>query len=963
MLLQLLRPCSRPVTAKGGGIPPPVMAAGARARALMPWHGCGASAASAIDVSCTPTARTVGMSGAPMGVIGTASCNLFSHSWQCRPLSSLEILSTRWWHALGMDFHLVCCMAMKSGRYFDSSGISGEIPQTFAELKNLIIMFGSNTELTGRIPSFIGNWSALQTLKLQGNSFEGSIPSAFSNLTSLTDLRISDLSNGSSSLAFIKEMKSLSILILRNNNISDSMPSNIGEYQSLWHLFLGNNKLNGTIPTTKSTTLLNINLVVNNFTIGSSNSRRNNIAIFLSQVSFFPAFSGLPSGLICLQRNFPCNRGPGVYYNFAVNCGGPPITSSGIVYESDNDMLGPATYYVTDTKRWAVSNVGYFAESDNPQYTSSTSSHITNTSDVRLFQTSRISASSLRYYGLGLENGNYTVSLQFAETAFQGSFRWSTLGTRLFDIYIQGNLVSKDFNIQREAGGVTFRAVQKGFKAQGKGLAAYLLELSSILYGELDVEFPLRDASMSKRGNVGCGYIRTTKEHLQHNLMSFKVPVAEMVCLVASKTIIVKKDFRPTVSNNPTTKKKNRTSLIVGIVVGGVVSFLAVFAVLCLVKRKRQQTDEDEDFLGIDVRPYTFSYSELKTATDDFSPSNKLGEGGFGPVYMGTLIDGRVVAVKQLSLASHQGKNQFITEIATISAVQHRNLVKLSLDQVLFGKRMPLVELHVCSSNKYYNHGDLIVYGLHEAGERSLNLDWPTRFDICMGIARGLAYLHEESRVRIVHRDVKASNILLDSDFVPKISDFGLAKLYDDKKTHISTRIAGTIGYLAPEYAMRGHLTEKADVFSFGVVALEIVSGRPNSDSSLEEEKLYLLEWAWHLHENRRDIELLDSQLPSYSEEEAKRVIRVGLLCSQSSPTLRPSMSRVVAMLSGDAEVSPEISRPAYLTEWKFNDVTSSMSDIETRGLDTSLYNSMSDHPEQSPVGATFPMLRDTTRE
>lgn len=171
------------------------------------------------------------------------------------------------------------------------------------------------------------------------------------------------------------------------------------------------------------------------------------------------------------------------------------------------------------------------------------------------------------------------------------------------------------------------------------------------------------------------------------------------------------------------------------------------------------------------------------------------------------------MAVKQLSLASHQGKNQFITEIATISAVQHRNLVKLygcciegekrllvyeylqnrSLDQVLFGKRMPLVELHVCSSNKYYNHGDLIVYGLHEAGERSLNLDWPTRFDICMGIARGLAYLHEESRVRIVHRDVKASNILLDSDFVPKISDFGLAKLYDDKKTHISTRIAGTM--------------------------------------------------------------------------------------------------------------------------------------------------------------------------
>ena len=128
-------------------------------------------------------------------------------------------------------------------------------------------------------------------------------------------------------------------------------------------------------------------------------------------------------------------------YNFSIKCGGPQITSSGIVYDRDNETLGPATYYVTDTERWAVSNVGYFLESENPQYESSTSSHITNTSDVRLFQTARNSASSLRYYGLGLENGNYTVILQFSEIAFQGSFKWNTLGIRLFDIYIQVSLI------------------------------------------------------------------------------------------------------------------------------------------------------------------------------------------------------------------------------------------------------------------------------------------------------------------------------------------------------------------------------------------------------------------------------------------------------------------------------------------------------------------------------------------
>uniref|UniRef100_A0A803QX09 Protein kinase domain-containing protein n=1 Tax=Cannabis sativa TaxID=3483 RepID=A0A803QX09_CANSA len=208
-----------------------------------------------------------------------------------------------------------------------------------------------------------------------------------------------------------------------------------------------------------------------------------------------------------------------------------------------------------------------------------------------------------------------------------------------------------------------------------------------------------------------------------------------------------------------------------------------------------------------------------------------------------------------------------------------------------------------------------------------------------MGVARGLTYLHEESRIRIVHRDVKSSNILLDSDLIPKISDFGLAKLYDDKQTHISTRVAGTIGYLAPEYAMRGHLTEKTDIFAFGVVALELVSGRPNSDSTLDEERMYLLEWAWNLHEQGRELELVDSELSEFDEEEVKRIIGVAFLCTQTSPTMRPSMSRVVAMISGDSDVSSEISRPGYLADWKFNDVSTVMSQI-TQGTDSSFYDS-----------------------
>ncbi|XP_028755430.1 probable LRR receptor-like serine/threonine-protein kinase At1g53430 isoform X6 [Neltuma alba] len=183
---------------------------------------------------------------------------------------------------------------------------------------------------------------------------------------------------------------------------------------------------------------------------------------------------------------------------------------------------------------------------------------------------------------------------------------------------------------------------------------------------------------------------------------------------------------------------------------------------------------------------------------------------------------------------------------------------------------------------------------------QKIHLDWPTRMKICVGIARGLAYLHEESRLKIVHRDIKATNVLLDKDLNAKISDFGLAKLDEDENTHISTRIAGTIGYIAPEYAMRGHLTEKADVYSFGVVALEIVSGKSNTSYRPKEEFVYLLDWAYVLQEQGNLLELVDPSLgSSYSLQEVTRMLELALLCTNPSPTLRPSMSSVVDMLEG----------------------------------------------------------------
>ncbi|KAF3792428.1 hypothetical protein EJ110_NYTH11485, partial [Nymphaea thermarum] len=327
--------------------------------------------------------------------------------------------------------------------------------------------------------------------------------------------------------------------------------------------------------------------------------------------------------------------------SFAINCGGPQITSSGgIEFDSENEDLRASSYYMIDTERWAVSSNGMFLSNVNPQFTQNTSLQFANTLDSNLFQTARLSPVSLRYYGLGLENGNYTVNLLFAETAFPDSPTWQS------------------------------------------------------------------------------------------------------------------------------------------------------------VSRKN-------------------------------------------------------------------------TELVLES-------------------------------------------------------------------------------IEVASQDVKASNILLDAELNPKISDFGMAKLYDDDKSHLSTRVAGTVGYLAPEYAMRGHLTEKADVFGFGVLALEIISGRPNADNTLDQKEIYLLEWAWHLHENNSHLKLVDPTLNEYDEEEALRVIRVALLCTQASPSLRPPMSRVIAMLSGDIKVSAATSRPAYLTDWQFKDISSTISTDASSSKKTA--TSSTDGYQSTPV-------------
>ncbi|XP_010415496.1 PREDICTED: proline-rich receptor-like protein kinase PERK9 [Camelina sativa] len=282
-----------------------------------------------------------------------------------------------------------------------------------------------------------------------------------------------------------------------------------------------------------------------------------------------------------------------------------------------------------------------------------------------------------------------------------------------------------------------------------------------------------------------------------------------------------------------------------------------------------------------------FSYEELVKATNGFSEENLLGEGGFGSVYKGILPDGRVVAVKQLKIGGGQGDREFKAEVETLSRIHHRHLVSI-VGHCISGDRRLLIYDYVSNNDLYFH--------LHVSKSA---LDWATRVKIAAGAARGLAYLHEDCHPRIIHRDIKSSNILLEDNFDARVSDFGLARLALDCNTHITTRVIGTFGYMAPEYASSGKLTEKSDVYSFGVVLLELITGRKPVDTSQPLGEESLVEWARPLISHAIETEEFDSLADpklgeNYVDSEMFRMIEAAGACVRHSAAKRPRMGQIV---------------------------------------------------------------------
>ncbi|XP_019162742.1 PREDICTED: putative receptor-like protein kinase At4g00960 [Ipomoea nil] len=356
-----------------------------------------------------------------------------------------------------------------------------------------------------------------------------------------------------------------------------------------------------------------------------------------------------------------------------------------------------------------------------------------------------------------------------------------------------------------------------------------------------------------------------------------------------------------------------RTVIIIVIPVVAIIIILTLCIWVIVLKKRHKRKPEDmevvEEISTVDdistVESLQYNFGTIRTATNNFSDSNKLGQGGFGPVYKGELPNGQEIAVKRLSANSGQGDLEFKNEVLLVAKLQHRNLVRL-LGFCLEGRERLLVYEFVPNAS--------LDHSLFDPVKRE-NLDWKTRYKIIGGISKGLLYLHEDSRLRIIHRDLKASNVLLDAEMNPKISDFGMARLFElDESEGNTSRIVGTYGYMAPEYVMHGQFSIKSDVFSFGVLVLEIVSGQKNNCFKNGESVQDLLSYAWTQWREGTTLNLVDPFLRgnSGSVREILRCIHMALLCVQENVGDRPTMSTILLMLSGSSLSLPLPSAPPF---------------------------------------------------
>ncbi|KAL5583271.1 hypothetical protein UlMin_015713 [Ulmus minor] len=753
----------------------------------------------------------------------------------------------------------------------DFNKLTGSIPDELGNLQNLFRMRMAENKLTGNIPSTLRNLRNLMELNFLGNHFEGHVPAEYFQLPSLEYLLISDLNTSKTfQMPSSAKMDRFYRLVLRNCSINGSVPKYISEVPSLKYLDLSFNKLTGGMPEGMKSNLIYMSFARNRLTgmIPNWIFEASRARMDLSYNNFSELDAPVPSELdlnlfacCCCKSTLATKpymlqpvemmktyfqRQKPKFYNLFINCGGEQTTVDGNHYEAENET---SRFHVSSLMNWAFSSSGdFFVEPENTSdYTKRLSCKISN-SETSLYEEARLSPVSLNYYGLSLYEGLYNVTLHFAEIVYtEDESDYNNLRRRVFDVYIQDELVLKDFNIKAQAGGPN-EAISMTFPTFVNKTTQRLLNIHLYWAGK---------GSYSNPPSYNGPLISAISVKPTFNVDDGKLPpwAIALIC------------------------------------VGSLVFVLLLFLALAwrLGWLEDKELREEIEMTGFDPNP---TVKELIKAT---TFSKEIGKGSLGEVYEANL-ENQKVAVKKLSSKFKKRIIEIGAEIKNMKELPpHENL--MSLLGVHIGKKWQLIIYQYMEKKSLEN----VLFGSRE------DLKWETRLQICMDIVRGLKALHDRQKL---HGNIKLTNVLLDESDRVKLSDYGMIDTYTYSDKILIIKEEAAKGIMAPEY-YRNEYTRKSDVYSVGMILLIIVSGRRSEASKAEDANLeFLLSRAQTLKKEKNLTALVDKKLDSkYSEKQAMTVIEVALKCTKQLPNARPEIFQVLEVLDELMTPPPATSR------------------------------------------------------
>ncbi|KAK9943887.1 hypothetical protein M0R45_009478 [Rubus argutus] len=740
-----------------------------------------------------------------------------------------------------------------------SNSISGILPKNFASFRSLNEFSVAGNYLSGPFPDFIANWTSINTLSLNGNNFYGNIPAGIFNFSELEVLAISDVEDSHFQFPPSTNLtSSLLILILRNCSITGHIPTYIGNMSSLWNLDLSFNRLKGIIPYSMKNLPLSYMSFSNNMLTGEipdwiQHADKNKMDLSYNN---FSKLTFKPSPKLELNLfSCCCNSSTCV-----------PNTTNPTQIMEKYCPRGKSNYHSLfincgGGKTTNVDGNVYEQDNDTSQfYMSPKGNWARNAAGNTIYASN--SSNFLKSVRCGLSS----------ETLLYDTARSSAVSLKYYGFCLRKG----KYNVTLHFAEIVDEVIY--YRSTDKRVFDIYIQ----------GEKKKRDFNIIDEAG---GPNKVRKESFKDVNVNDKT--LEIHLYSAGRGTLDHGPLISAISVTPEFKLgKQLSHLHIALII--VASTMVVVLLLLLFAWMMGWLGNTDHLQEIDIGlEKAITLKQLKYATRNFSKRNEIGQGGFGTVYKAE-VQGKIVAVKKLSSHSEERINQLKNEFYTLKSISHQNLVQL-LD-VYNAKGLHLLIYEYMQNNS-------LSHALFDSKSK-LKLDWEARFNICLGIARGLVYLHEHPRLKMVHRDIKSTNILLDGDFKAKISDFGLASLYTEDDQFKFIKVEVTQGYMSPEY-VRGIVTSKADVYSFGVVILEIVSGRRNAGHKLHsQESEFLLDTAYDLHRKGRLVDLVDKNLSTkYDAKQAIIILNLAVKCTSISPTLRPTMSEVVSVLVGDKKI------------------------------------------------------------